>query len=161
MAYTMKVDGMEELSGMLQNLGDKAQGIASKGLYEGAGVMAKKIASAAKTIRTKPFRYAVFITRDPSPEEKAVVEAAGAVGIARFDKNGSEVNTAIGYGNAGYAEMAGKLVPIAKIANAINSGTSFMQKQPFIRKAMNSGKAAATDAILAKVEEEVNTIMNT
>ena len=37
--------------------------------------------------------------------------------------------------------------PIAVIANSINSGTSFMVKQPFIRKAFNQTQAAAIAAI--------------
>lgn len=37
--------------------------------------------------------------------------------------------------------------PIGVIANAINSGTSFMTKQPFIRKAFQKSKAAAVAAI--------------
>lgn len=38
--------------------------------------------------------------------------------------------------------------PIGVIANAINSGTSFMKKQPFFRKAVNKSKGAAVDAIV-------------
>ena len=37
--------------------------------------------------------------------------------------------------------------PVAVIANSINSGTSFMEKQPFIRKAFSKSKSAATAAI--------------
>ena len=37
------------------------------------------------------------------------------------------------------------------IANAINSGTSFMQKQPFMRKAFSSKKGAAQAAIEAGI----------
>lgn len=37
--------------------------------------------------------------------------------------------------------------PIGVIANAINSGTSFMQKQPFMRKAFSKSKTAAVAAI--------------
>lgn len=37
--------------------------------------------------------------------------------------------------------------PIGVIANSINSGTSFMEKQPFIRKAFSKTKSAAQAAI--------------
>jgi HK97 gp10 family phage protein len=157
MAYTMKVEGLEEISEQLNKLGEKAQGIASLGLYEGAGVMSEEINKAADGIKTAPFHYAVFITRDPSPEEKAVVLAGGA-GIAKFNKNGSEVNTSIGYARAGYAELNGKQVPIPKIANAINSGTSFMKKQPFFRKAVSSGTGKASEKIIKKIEEAIDEI---
>ena len=159
MAYTMKVDGMEHLSKMLTELGDKAQGVASMGLYDGAGVMADGMKASAESIHTAPFHYAVFITREPSPEEKAAVLQA-RMGIAKFDKNGSEVNTSVGYQNSGYAEVAGKVKPIPQIVNSINSGTSFMQKQPFVRNAVNKGKAQASAAIIARCEEEFNRLIN-
>ena len=155
MAITMQIEGMEEISRMLAEIGEKASSIAAQGLYDGAGIMANEVEKSAERINTSPFHYAVFVTREPSPEEKAVVLSAGAVGIAKFDKNGGEVNTSVGYGNAGYAEMNGKRVPIAKIANAINSGTSFMKKQPFIRKAANSGKQNASEAIVKRIEDAI------
>lgn len=156
MAMTVKVDGMETISMMLQNLGDKAEGIASRGLFEGAGIMADEIRKEAAGIRTGPgasresARYA-------TQEEKQIVMNAAA-GIAKFKKNGTEVDTSIGFRNAGYAEINGKSVPIPKIVNAINSGTSFMHKQPFVRKAANRAKERASEAIRASIEADVNGI---
>lgn len=154
MAGTMKIEGMADISEMLTKLGEKAQGVAGKGLYEGAGVMADEIRNGAAGIKSEKFHYAVFITRDPSHEEKAAIQ--DSVGIAKFQKNGSEVNTSIGYSNAGYAEIAGKRKPIPLIANAINSGTSFLKKQPFVRKAASSGAKKAEAAICAKIESEID-----
>ena len=159
MAVTMKTEGVEEISRMLNQLGEKAQAVASKALYDGAGIMAKEIANRVHGIDTAPFKYASGgETRMPSPEEKAVVESAGAVGIAKFDKNGSEVQTSVGYSRSGYAMMVGKRVPIPLIANSINSGTSFMQKQPFIRKAVAGGGPKASEAMRGKIEEEIGKI---
>ena len=73
----MKTEGVEEISRMLNQLGEKAQAVASKALYDGAGIMAKEIASRVHGIDTAPFKYASGgETRMPSPEEKAVVESA-------------------------------------------------------------------------------------
>ena len=159
MAMTMQVEGLDELGRMLNELGGKAQGVASKGLYDGAGVMADSMRASAESIHTAPFHYAVFITREPSPEEKAAVLQA-KMGIAKFDKNGSEVSTSVGYQNAGYAEVNGKTKPIPQIVNSINSGTSFMQKQPFVRKAINKGKQKASEAIIGRCEAEFNNLIN-
>ena len=156
MAMTVKVNGLETISMMLQDLGDKAEGIASRGLFEGAGIMADEIRKEAAGIRTGPgasresARYA-------TQEEKQIVMNAAA-GIAKFKKNGTEVDTSIGFRNAGYAEINGKSVPIPKIVNAINSGTSFMHKQPFVRKAANRAKERASEAIRASIEADVNGI---
>lgn len=156
MPITAKVEGMSEISEMLTKLEEEAPAAAAAGLYEGAGIMAAEIKKGAESIKAAPFHYAKFITRDPSPEEKAAVQ--GAVGIAKFEKNGSEVNTSVGYGNAGYADVAGKQKPIAQIANAINSGTSFLRKQPFVRKAASSGSKRAEAATIKTIEERLNKI---
>ena len=155
MGYEMKVDGMVEISELLSQMADAAPGVAAQALYEGAGIMAKEINEGAASINTAPFKWASSRrgeTRLPSPEEKAIVQEAAA-GVARFDKNGAEVNTSVGFRNAGYAQLKGKTVPIPKIVNAINSGTSFMTKQPFVRKAARSGANKAMNAMKATIEE--------
>jgi hypothetical protein len=157
MAYQLKVDGMAEVSELLSKLEEKAPAVAAQALYEGAGIMAAEINKGAASIRTAPFKYAREGTRLPSPEEKAIVEKAAA-GIAKFDKNGTEVDTSVGFRNAGYADLNGRQRPIPLIVNAINSGTSFMQKQPFVRKAANSGAPKAMAAMKAKIEEAFEAI---
>lgn len=207
MPYKLKVEGMDELVGMLEEAGEAAQGIAALALYDGAGVVADEITKQARNIRTAPFKYAKGgAMRDPSPEEKAALLSAGAAGIAKFDKDGNYVGTAIGYSRSGFVnvnwnhmnskartnykgmvfkgnahtasstlkairDMGGSekyglskdigrgtqdQKPVAVIANAINSGTSFMRKQPFIRKAISASKGKAQDAIAGKIEELVS-----
>ena len=157
MRYEMKVDGMAEISELLGKLEERAPAVASGALYEGAGVMADEIRKGAETIKTEPFKYTQNGTRMPSPEEKEIVQTAAA-GIAKFNKNGTEVDTSVGFRNAGYAELAGKLVPIPKIVNAINSGTSFMRKQPFVRRAASKATPKAMEAMRKKIEAEFEAI---
>ena len=83
----------------------------------------------------------------------------GKSGIAKFDKNGSEVQTSIGISGAGYVNIAGKQKAVVKIANAINSGTSFMEKQPVFRKASTQTRKSASAAIVAKAEEIISGII--
>lgn len=156
MPFTMEVSGMDELEKRLGQLGEKGQEIASAGLYEGAGVMADAVSQAVQGIATKRFKYPAPAgkQRMPSPEEKAIVTGAKH-GVARFRNTGVSVQTSVGYQNAGYATLNGKTKPVPQIANAINSGTSFMKKQPFIRKAFSQSKGAATAKIEATIEEEL------
>ena len=157
MAYRMTVDGLTEFSGLLDKLGDSAQSVASQALYEGAGMMAEAINKGAEGIKTEPFHYAREGTRLPSPEEKAIVEAASA-GIAKFDKGADSVDTAIGFRNAGYAMLGNKEKPIPQIVNAINSGTSFMQKQPFVRSASTKARTKVLTAMKEKIESSFDAI---
>lgn len=154
MAMTMKVEGLDELSAKLSALEERAGEVGAKALYKGAGVMADAYAAAARSVKTAPFRYAVFKKRDPSPEEAAAIQ--GRTGIAHFDSNGSEISTSVGLKGSGYVTIAGKSKAVKQIANAINSGTSFMTKQPVFRRAatQTAGKAAA--AITAEADRLIN-----
>lgn len=181
MGYTSVTEGMEELSRALDSLGNAAQGAASVGLFEAAGEYADEVSKAVDGIAVTPYKYASRKkgeTREPSPEERAILQGAGAVGIAKFKKNGISVDTSVGFNNAGYAQApwatkrhkgrttykwngekvasarsGGKgedVKPIPVIANAINSGTGFMRKQPFFRKAISRAKAPAQAAFEEK-----------
>jgi hypothetical protein len=147
----MQVDGLKEFSEILAQMETKAPAIAAQALYDGAGIVADAVNKSAESIKTEPFTYKKEM-RLPSPEEKEIVQKAAA-GIAKFNNTGAEIDTSIGFRNAGYAELNGKTVPIPMIVNAINSGTSFMQKQPFIRKAGAESAPKAMQAIKAKIEE--------
>lgn len=156
MAFSINVDGMDELAGKLDKLLDKAQDVAALGLYEGAGVMADKVSQAVNSIATEPFKYAAGgRQRKPSPEEKAIV-AGAQHGVAKFRKTGIRVETSVGYKNSGYASLNGKTKPVPMIANAINSGTSFMQAQPFIRRAFSQGRGAAESATEAGIRKHMD-----
>lgn len=205
MPYTLQVEGMEEITAMLADVENSAQGIAALALYEGAGIVADAISKGARGLKTAPFKYAAGgVQREASPEEKAILTEHGAAGIAKFDKEGNYVGTAVGYSRTGYGmvdwnHMRSKArtnykikdmkatwaykthmvrgadghatydktanrgltnaKAVAVIANAINSGTSFMKKQPFIRKAVNQSKAKASEAIAQKVKELVEAMI--
>ena len=155
MPFNMETTGMDELEKKLGQLGEKGQKIASVGLYEGAGVMADAVSQAVQGIATEPFRYGTSANRrKPSPEEKAILVNAKK-GVSKFKKTPNEVYTNVGLNNSGYADLNGRTVPIPLIANAINSGTSFMQKQPFFRKATSKKNAA-----IAKIESELEKRLN-
>lgn len=150
MAGRMKVEGSDKLADMLNQLTNSAEFVAAMALYDGAGVVADAVTEETKNINTEELHYAAVegsTTRLPSPEEKELL-MFGAAGIAKFEKNGSIVQTSVGFNNSGYGMLKGKRKPIPQIANAINSGTSFMRKQPFFRRAVNRSR----DAAIAKME---------
>jgi HK97 gp10 family phage protein len=159
MPYKLKVEGMDSITDMLAKAEDAAPGIAAKALYKGAGIVADEISKGARGVTTSRFKYANGWQRQPSPEEKEALLSAGAAGIAKFRHTGNSVDTSVGYSRSGYATIDGKQKPVAVIANAINSGTSFMKKQPFIRKAVSQSKAKASEAISAEVERLVAEIL--
>ena len=156
MAFSFHVSGMDELNSRMEKLGGEALHIAAEGLYEGAGVVADAVSSAVNGIVTEKFKYAAGgKKRKPSPEEKALLTSAKK-GVAKFRSNGTEVQTSVGMQNAGYGNINGKSKPVPQIANAINSGTSFMQKQPIMRKAFSQPKGAATGVIEGAIRERLD-----
>ena len=159
MAMTISTEGLEQLNTMIAQLGEHAMDVAAKSLYAGAGVVADAFKAAEGRIATAPFRYAPpGQTRLPSPEEKAAV--TGKSGIATFRNTGDGVDTLIGIsGAAGYANVGGKAKAVRLIARSINSGTSFMKKQPVFRKAASQSSGSAKAATVAKAEELFNEII--
>ena len=153
MPFSIQWEGSDELLRKMDKLPEKAAKIAAEALYEGAGVMADAVSQAVHGIATEDFRYAAGgRKRMPSPEEKAILEGAKQ-GVAKFRNDGTRIQTSIGFDNAGYAELDGKRKPIPLIANSINHGTSFMQKQPFLRKAFTQQQGAAVAAIEAGIKK--------
>lgn len=156
MGFSIRVDGLNELIQQMGKVPENAAKVASMALYEGAGVMADAVSKAVKGIATEPFKYATGgKKRKPSPEEKAILMNARK-GITKFRRTGEGVNTSVGMQNSGYAQLNGKTKPIPLIANSINSGTSFMQKQPFLRRAFSQAKGPATAAIEAGIRAHEN-----
>lgn len=196
MAYTLNVEGMDAISVALEKLEESAPAVAAKAVYLGSGIIQSEIRREMDKIQTAPFKYAKEgEQRLPSPEEKEILEQAG-IGIAKFDKNGLEIDTSVGFNVSGYADVRwnhmsskartnykGKTFkrhgsnrtsflkavgqyerglqnrkPIGAVANAINSGTSFMVKQPFVRKAVKKGGPKAIAAMKEFIENEISAI---
>ena len=154
MAGYVRADKLEEVSKMLSQLDSGAADIAAAALYKGAGVVADAFTQAVNDIRTQRFFYAQNgRTRLASPEEKEALN--GKTGIARFRGSGGEIDTIVGLQNAGYATVNGKRKPVAVIARSINSGTSFMEKQPVFRRAASKAKKEASEAIVREAERQI------
>ena len=158
---------LSQVEGLFDELEGSVGKAAAHGLYKGAGVVADALTAAIKSIKTEPFHYVREgePKRLPSPQEVAAL-GLGQFGVAKFKGSGSEIQTSVGLGNAGYVHIMGtgsdesKRTPVPVIARAINSGTSFMQKQPFLRKAFNSSKGRAEWTIASTVEAELQSAID-
>ena len=174
MSFKIEVTGIEQTLEKFSKLPEKAADAAALSLYEGAAIVADAVSNAVQGIATEPFKYRKNGTRLPSPEEKAMLMNARK-GVAKFHKNKMRVDTSVGFQSSGYApitwnhartntrtkykqQASGRYAhasqgggesskPIPLIANAIESGTSFMKKQPFFRRAVSKSKGQAQAAI--------------
>lgn len=157
MGYKCKPEGIGETQAIFESLGKHAEWAARNALYQGAGLMADKVNREILGISTAKFKWASARegeTRKPSPEERAILMEA-KTGIAKFEGTGTEVQTKVSI-KEGYWMLGKKPKAARLIANSINSGTSFMPKQPFFRRAVTKGKKQVTElmrnTLLACVE---------
>ena len=184
MPFTLEWSGADELLRKMDKLPEKAAKIAAEALYEGADVMADAVSRAVQGIATEEFHYAKGgETRMPSPEEKAIVMNQRR-GVSKFSNNGTVISTKVGVSSEGYSKITwnhaktnvrtkykkqadGEYArawrgggesakPAAVIINSIEHGTSFMKKQPFMRKAIQQTKGAAMAAIDAGIKKREN-----
>ena len=171
MGMNLQVD-LEGIVAMLDDFSGSAHKIAATSLYKGAGIVADALTASINNIKTEPFHYVKSgeTPRLPSPQEKAAL-GQGQFGVAKFKGSGSEIETSIGVGKEGYTHIMGtgkkseksrynegRDKSVQEIAFAINSGTSFMKKQPFMRLAFNRTKNAAISAIGASIEQQLQEI---
>ncbi len=129
--------------------------IAGKSLYAGADIIANQL---RKNIEDLPDRSPGMAK--PGEVKKGVTKYQKAamldgLGIARMmDKDGT-YDIKIGFD--GYDDEITKAYPkghpISMVARAVESGTSFMQKTPFIRPAYNQAHAQAEKAMTNALEE--------
>ena len=157
MAYKAKFD-IKEIEESLKRLEQGVLGAVSMGVYDGAAIVADNLRNAINSIRTSPQNNKDnrHEARWATEEEKAALQAAG-VGIAKFHKDGFSVDTIIGH-TTDYASIKGRNVPIPLLANAINSGTSFMHKQPIYRQAFAKSRQPVESAIHSKTIAELDKI---
>lgn len=156
-AGRMQTIGTKELIAKLSMIGKNYGRIASQALYEGAAVVANEYKKATKEIVTQKRDKNEPRTeaRYPTPEEKAAIK----IGISKFWHEGDEINTSIGAAE-GYTTINGQKKAIKLIANSINSGTSFMHKQPVFRKALSRARKPAQSVMEQVVNQELEKIIN-
>lgn len=152
----ISTNGTAELEEMLNRLGESAYKVGKAALYEGAKVVADSYTAAVKSIAVSARRWHNEPGgRLPTREER---DSLG-IGIAKFQENGlDEVSTIVGVPD-GYTTVNGRQKATKLIARSINSGTSFMKKQPVFRRAATTSRAPAQEAMIRKADEMIEQLV--
>ena len=120
---------------------------------------ADEIRSAVETLPTDNDRSAGHYLKGITDEQKAAL--AKGLGIAPFQSEGDRMDTLVGF--TGYSDLITpkhpKGMPLALIARIAESGTSFSQKTPFVRKALKTAKPKAEAEIKKVFETEIKRTM--
>lgn len=157
------VTGLDSYEKMLNSLGANASGAMSMALYDGAKVMADEL---RKKIQSLPTVSGLenFLAYGRGQQNKlSNRQKAGlleGLGIADFEKGTSNVNTVIGFN--GYNEVKTDKYPEGQpnqlVARIYESGTSYSQKTPFVRPAINSGKTKVEVKMIETLENWVEKV---
>lgn len=153
---TMTIRGCAEYQKALQKMLNTSEGSVKKAIYEGA----KQVADACTdSIRSLPTSEGYGTQSKPlsslRPEEKRGLEES--FGLSRMQTENGFIYTKAGF--SGYNDVKTKKFPQGQpnvvIARAVESGTSFRVKHPFIRPAVNRSKKQAIYAMDKQLEEDL------
>lgn len=152
--------GVDELVSQYEKLANDSQKIMGEAIYYGADVVMKHIRSAVQGIATdNHFGTAENPCIGPSTYAKEGLIQSLGITPARYD--GSFYNVKIGFD--GYNGIKTKTWPSGQpnsmIARSVESGTSWMQKQPFMRQAEQSARGPCEKVMAEVVDKAIEKIV--
>lgn len=153
-------EGVDELISQYKKLEQNTEPMIGKAIYNGAGVVMKACQSAVENLSTdNRFGTAEDPTSGPSTIQKLGLQYA--LGIAKMRNDNGFYNVKIGFD--GYNNVKTKRWPQGQpnmmVARAVESGTSWMTKQPFMRKAEQSSRSQCERAMSETVDKEIKKLI--
>ena len=157
---TFKFEGVDKLIAEYRKLDKNTEQMIGKAIYKGAGVVMKSVQSAVEGISTdNRFGTAENPTTGPSSIQKIGLQYA--LGIAKMRNDHGFRNVKIGFD--GYNNVKTKRWPQGQpnmmVARAVESGTSWMQKQPFMRKAEQASKSHCEEVMSETIDKEIQKLI--
>ena len=160
----MTIKGTEEYALKLSKLGKAGREVAEKAIYGGAGMVADQIKSnlnAAPTV-TEAENVKAYRTGGKSGISKRQKEGLiQSFGITKIQDDGGFYNVKLGFD--GYNHVKTRKYPKGQpnqlIARVMESGSSYMDKIPFVRPAVRQKRRAAQEEMQKIIDEESKRIM--
>lgn len=132
--------------------------IAGKSLYQGAAILADQLRKNIEALPERPrsSKRGEVVRGVTAQQKQALLDH---MGIARMMNKDGSYDIKIGF--QGYDDDITKSYPkghpVSMIARAVESGTSFLQKTPFIRPASQKAKGPAEEAMKKEIETQWQT----
>lgn len=151
--------GLAEYSAKLDRLSALCRDeIINAAVREGGGVLADAIRAELNAVPTDSQHEKIKV--GPTPEEKQGLQ--DSMGITPIRDDDGFVNVKVGFD--GYQGKPTPKYPRGKpnqmIARSVQSGTSFMRANPFVKNAVRKARPAAVAAMKKKVEDKIDKIMD-
>lgn len=161
----MSVEGLEEYSLRLSKMGDTSEEMTKKAVWQGAEVVADAIKNGLKGIPIQEGKNGLppigteneklhGITR----RQKA--DLTDSFGLAPMKEDRGYIQTKAGFDGYGSVKTKKypKGVPNAVLMRSIESGTSFREKKPVIRTAVNKSRKQAEEEMQKSIDESCKKI---
>ena len=150
-------NGLDDYIRAIEKLGTDTETMIERSIYPGAAVIADAVKAGINSIaiREDGVRYGGG-HKAPGPTAQEKHDLAESFGLAPMRNDAGYINTKAGFDGYGSHKTKSfpKGVPNALVARSCESGTSWMQKQPFMRQAVNSARKRAEHAIIKAFDEE-------
>ena len=152
--------GLNDYELMISKLSKGVDDIAGKAIYAGAGIVADAI---KENIKALPIVRGYGTTENPLPGGVTAPQKAGLIdglGISPMQSDAGYLNVKIGFDgyNATKTDKYPQGQPNQLVARGVESGTSWKQKKPFIRPAINASKSRAEAEMARILDEEIEKI---
>ena len=150
-------NGIHEYLQTLNRLNADIEKVVKRAVYEGAGVIADAVKREIDSIKTGgPSEYE---KKRREAQKKGLKEG---LGIASMHEERGLIHTRVGFD--GYNDITTEKYPKGQpnqmIARMFNSGTSFMEKQPFFERAVRASKKEAQQVMVKVAEAEMEEMIN-
>ena len=153
-------EGVDKLIAQYQKLEKNTEPMIGKAIYNGAGVVMKAVKGAVDGIQTDN-RFGTSENPLAGPTTIQKIGLQHALGIAKMRNDNGFYNVKIGFD--GYNNVKTKRWPNGQpnmmVARSIESGTSWMHKQPFMRKAEQSSRSQCERVMSETVDKEIQRII--
>lgn len=152
--------GLNDYELMISKLSKGVDDIAGKAIYAGAGIVADAI---KENIKALPIVRGYGTKENPLPGGVTAPQKAGLIdglGISPMQSDAGYLNVKIGFDgyNATKTEKYPQGQPNQLVARGVESGTSWKQKKPFIRPAINASKSRAEAEMARILDQEIEKI---
>ena len=157
---TFQFEGVDDLISQYNKLASNSKDMVGRAIYNGAGVVMQSVKSAVDGINTDD-RYGTLEDPVSGPSTIQKMGLIHSLGIARMRQDGTFWNVKIGFD--GYNRVKTKTWPNGQpnmmVARSIESGTSWMQKQPFMRKAEQGSRARCEAVMSETIDKEIQKLI--
>lgn len=156
---TFKTKGLDEYIAKLEALTDNTDEAIRKAVEAGAEILNEAIKEGLQSIPVHPddeYGTAKNPTKGLTAKEKQ--EVIAAYGLAPIRDDSGYLNTKAGLVKVNSSTKTKKYpngIPVTTLLRRVESGTSWIEKTPVIRQAVNRSKKAALEAMQKSLEESI------